>query len=67
LRSVAMPDMPDYDLFPAVFADGNVAANSASIVVPIVNVTIAPIVVGAIIITTFALAVDAVAAVWSDT
>jgi uncharacterized protein (DUF1786 family) len=36
--------MPDHDLIAAQFADCHVATDSASIVVPIVNVKIAPIV-----------------------
>jgi hypothetical protein len=55
--------MPDYDLFPAVFADCNIATSSASIVAPIVTQTVAPIV----IVATFALAVSVVAAAGSDT
>jgi hypothetical protein len=47
-RSVATAHMPDHDLIAAQFADCQVTTDSASIVVPIVNVKIAPIVVAAI-------------------
>lgn len=47
-RSVATAHMPDHDLVAAQFADRHVATDSASIVVPTVNVKIAPIVIAAI-------------------
>jgi hypothetical protein len=47
-RSVAASHMPDHDLVAAQFADRQVATDSASIVVRIVNVKIAPSVVAAI-------------------
>lgn len=46
-RSVATAQMPDHDLVAAQFADRHVTTDSASIIVPIVNVKIAPIVVAA--------------------